>query len=325
MGTPEFALPALTALNDSGAFDLRAVITQPDKPAGRGQKLQPSPVKQRALELRLPVYEPATIRGLRLDAGRRFYFDNAQAGSELVDLLNAEEPPDAIVVVAYGKIIPDSLLEFPRRGLVNVHPSLLPRWRGAAPIQRAIFAGDRITGVSLMQVNTGLDTGPVFCSEQISIGDDNFGALNDRLAVLGARMLVEHLPAVIAGGLLARPQSNDGATYAEKWGKEDLEIRWEEPAAVTLRRLRSSTPEPGIRATLDGELIKIYDAAAVVNHSTELSAPGTVVESSADKLVVACGERGFLSITELQFPGRKRLSIREAQRGRPLKIGQRFQ
>ncbi|WP_144154790.1 methionyl-tRNA formyltransferase [Paraburkholderia sp. BCC1885] len=312
-GTPEFAAAALAAVHEAG-FPVPLVLTQPDRPAGRGMKLQASPVKRYAEEHGLAVAQPPSLR-------RNGKYP-AEAGAAL-DLLRAT-PHDVMVVAAYGLLLPQEVLDIPPRGCINIHASLLPRWRGAAPIHRAIEAGDVETGITLMQMDVGLDTGAMISEARTPIHDDDTTAtLHDRLAELGARLIVEALIELERSGkLAARPQPAEGFTYAEKIGKHEAALDWRRPAAVLARQVRAFDPFPGSVATLDGTALKIWSAAPV--EAAGKAEPGTILDVSPDGVVVACGE-GALRLTQLQKPGGKRLPVREFLAGSTLAAGQRFQ
>ena len=313
-GTPEFAAAALAAIHGAG-FAVPLVLTQPDRPAGRGMKLQASPVKRYAQEHGLAVAQPPSLRR----AGK--YPAEAAAA---IEQLRAT-PHDVMVVAAYGLILPQEVLDIPPLGCINIHASLLPRWRGAAPIHRAIEAGDAETGITLMQMDVGLDTGAMISETRTAIsGDDTTATLHDRLAQDGAKLIVEALVELErAGKLASTPQPADGVTYAEKIGKHEAALDWRRPAAVLARQVRAFDPFPGGVGTLeDGTSIKIWAATpADVKIS---AAPGTIADISADGVVVACGE-GALRLTQLQKPGGKRLPVREFLAGSTLAVGQRFQ
>ena len=299
-GTPEFAREALAAILAAG-FDVPIVLTQPDRPAGRGMKLQASPVKQLAQQHGIPVSQP---HSLRLDGK---YPDEASAARDA--LLAAA--PDVMVVAAYGLILPQWTLDLPRLGCLNIHGSLLPRWRGAAPIHRAIEAGDAETGIAIMQMDAGLDTGDMLLIEREAIrADDTTAVLHDRLASLGGRLIVEALEMAACGGLTRTPQPEAGVTYAHKIEKAEAAIDWSLPADVIARRVRAFDPFPGCTFTLSGdkgvETLKVW-AAQAVNASGE---PGQVLQAQGDHLVVACGE-GALALQMLQKPGGKRVRTRE--------------
>ena len=305
-GTPEFAAAALAALHAAG-FSIPLVLTQPDRPAGRGLKLQPSAVKAFALAHGLPLAQP---RGLRFDGK---FADDAQA---VRDALQAARP-DVLVVAAYGLILPPWLLALPRLGCLNIHASLLPRWRGAAPIHRAIEAGDGRSGITLMRMDAGLDTGDMLLVEAVDIAaDDTTATLHDRLAALGARLIVRALELAAGGGLHATPQPADGVTYAHKIDKAEGAIDWAQPAEVIERRIRAFDPFPGASTSLDGAPIKVWRAQVVAGDA----APGTVLDESDDAIVVACGERA-LALTELQRAGGKRVPLRAFRQGQAALIG----
>lgn len=290
-GTPEFAVPALEACWTRGG-EVVAVYTQPDRPAGRGRQPTASPVKQLALKHGLPVRQP----------------ENLKSAAEQ-DALRALAP-DVMVVVAYGLILPKAVLAIPRLGCLNVHASLLPRWRGAAPIQRAIEAGDAETGVGLMQMEAGLDTGPVLLEKRIPIAvDDTAGTLHDRLSALGAEVLGDGLTLLRAGMRpAARPQPAAGVTYAHKLDKAEARLDWTQPAAVLARRVRAFHPWPVAEADLGGERIRIH--AATVLPGAAGATPGVLVAAGRDGLDVATGD-GVLRILRLQRPGGRPVDARD--------------
>ena len=287
-GTPDFALASLKRLVESGRTPV-AVLTQPDRPAGRGRKLTASPVKRYAQEHGIPVLQPTTLR------------DDA-----IVVRLQALEP-DLLIVAAYGLILPQAVLDIPTHGCLNVHASALPRWRGAAPIQAAILAGDETTGISLMSMTAGLDCGPVFHIEEVDIGpDETAGELHDRLAELGGNTLVEHLDRIVAGAIRATEQDETQATYAPKIDKQDAAIDWSLPAAEIARRVRAYNPFPGAFFHAGEERIKVWQAAET-NGDGE---PGTVLQCNQNGIVVACGD-GALRLLELQLPGKRRAPVQQ--------------
>jgi methionyl-tRNA formyltransferase len=290
-GTPEFAVPSLHACLASGA-EVVAVYTQPDRPAGRGRRLAAGPVKQAALAAGIAVEQPESLRG-------------ADARARLAALA-----PDLLVVVAYGLILPRAVLAIPRLGAWNVHASLLPRWRGAAPIQRAILAGDTQTGVCLMQMEAGLDTGPVLLERRTPIApDDTGGSLHDRLAALGAEVLADGLARVAAGNLPApAEQASTGVTYAHKLDKAEARLDWDEPAATLARKVRAFDPWPVAEALVDGERLRLWDAAAI--DAAVAAPPGTVVDSHADAVDFATG-KGVLRVRTLQREGGRRIGARD--------------
>ncbi len=288
-GTPEFAVASLKALVDAGRAPC-AVLTQPDRPAGRGKRLATSPVKQYARDNALPILQPATLRD-----------------ADVLAELSALEP-DIMVVAAYGLILPQGALDIPRAGCLNVHASLLPRWRGAAPIQAAILAGDARTGVCLMKMEAGLDTGPVYASEALNIdSEETAGTLHDRLADAGGALLVRYLDDVISGALLGAPQQNDLATYAAKIKTADAELCWPQTADELARKVRAYNPVPGAWFLLGGERIKCWVASVVIGAD---ASPGTVLSSSAAGIDVACGE-GVLRLESVQRPGKRIVTAAE--------------
>jgi len=284
-GTPDFAVPGLRACIEAG--EVVAVYTQPDRPAGRGRKLAPSPAKQAALAAGIPVEQPESLKTPEAQARLRDY------------------APDLMVVIAYGLILPRKVLTIPRLGCWNVHASLLPRWRGAAPIQRAILAGDAETGVCLMQMEPGLDTGPVLLSEATPIrADHTGGTLHDRLAEMGAQVLAAGLRHVIAGETLhATPQPETGATYAHKLEKSEAELDFSRPAVELERKVRAFDPWPVAEAVLAGERVRVWAASALpatLEHAGK--SPGAIVSASKLGIDIACGE-GVLRILKLQRAG----------------------
>ncbi len=302
-GTPAFAVPALKALVAAGHHVL-AVYTQPDRPAGRGRKLAAGAVKQAAQELALPVCQPA-----RLDAA------TAEALRALA--------PDAMIVIAYGQILPPALLSIPRHGCINVHASLLPRWRGAAPIPRAIEAGDAVTGISIMQMDAGLDTGAVLATAETPITDsDTAATLHDRLAVLGACALMDALARLARGDLTPQPQNNARACYAQKLRKAEARIDWSQPADVLHRRIRAFIPRPMACTTFRGKLLRLRGVGPLETVQTT-SAPGTVIAVEPDGLRVATGA-GALNLTQLQTEGGKPLSALEFINGQHPAVGERL-
>ena len=308
-GTPEFAAVALNALYDAG-HEITLVLTQPDRPAGRGMQLQASAVKQCALAHGTPVAQP---QSLRLDGK---YPDVAKEAHALLQAT----PHDVMIVAAYGLILPRSVLDIPRHGCINIHASLLPRWRGAAPIHRAIEAGDRETGVTIMQMEEGLDTGPMMLMESLPILDsDTTGSLHDKLAALGGRMIVQAVQQLEAGRLQATPQPEAGANYAAKISKEEAALDFTQDAAVLARKIRAFNPFPGATGKFGEVVVKLWQAQAL--DTPTAAAPGQVLAASAqDGVLIACGQ-GVLRVTELQKPGGKRLAEAEFLKGFALEGG----
>ncbi len=296
-GTPAFSVPALEAIAAS-RHAVRAVYTQPDRRAGRGLKLEPSPVKAAALAHGIPVEQPATLKD-PVAAGRLAAFE-----------------PDVMVVAAYGLILPQAVLDVPRLGCINIHASLLPRWRGAAPIQRAILAGDAQTGITLMRMEAGLDTGPMMARRAIGIGaEETAGSLHDRLASLGASMIVGGLDALAAGTATFTAQDDATATYAGKITKPEARIDWSRPATELERQVRAFDPWPVAETRLDGEQLRVWAARAAAGSGE--AAPGTVLAADETGIAVACGD-GSLLLQRVQVPGRRPVRAGELARSRSL-------
>lgn len=296
MGTPEFALPTLKGLLAAGV-NMVGVYTQPDRPKGRGKKLTASPVKQLALEENIPVFQPHKLR-------------DPQAVEELALLA-----PDLIVVVAYGQILPKAVLDIPTYHCINVHASLLPKYRGAAPINKAIVDGETQTGVTTMLMDVGLDTGAMLVKLSLPIGpDETAGQLHDRLALLGCKAMEKTLKQLCAGTLTPEPQNDELSTYAPMMKKEDGLIDWQQPAAMIHNQVRGFDPWPGAYTHLDGEVLKI--AATAVDEKLS-GVPGTILAADKTGVRIACGQ-GCLIVGELQLPGKKRLAAVNFLSGRPL-------
>lgn len=288
-GTPEFSVPPLRALLAS-AHEVVAVYTQPDRPAGRGRKLSPSPVKEVALDAGIAVFQPVN-------------FKQAEVVGELESL-----DADLMVVVAYGLLLPRRVLDAPRLGCVNIHASVLPRWRGAAPIQRAVLAGDVTSGVSIMRMEEGLDTGPVYLIEEVALAqDETGGSLHDRLSRLGAEALMKALPGILDGTLVPQPQDDTRSTYARKLDKAEAWIDWARPAKEIERQVRAFNPWPVAQTRLEDAGLRIWRAHAV---SGVGGAPGMVMNAARNGIDVATGD-GLLRITELQLPGKRAMAARD--------------
>ncbi|MDI1246155.1 MAG: methionyl-tRNA formyltransferase [Rhodoferax sp.] len=310
-GTPEFAAVALARLHAAG-HDIVLVLSQPDRPAGRGMKLQPSSVKQFALAHGIVVAQP---RSLRLDGK---YPGDAQAARTALAVAQA----DAMVVAAYGLILPQWVLDQPRLGCFNIHASLLPRWRGAAPIHRAIEAGDPATGITIMQMDAGLDTGDMLLAQTLPIfPTDTTGSLHDRLAGLGGELMVEVLTLAGQGELQPAPQAQEGVTYASKIDKAEASIDWSQTAQTISQRVRAFDPFPGASTLHAGETLKIWAARPGSALAQRLHTPGQILALEPSGIAVAALD-STLIITELQRPGGKRLASAEFLRGCPLQIGQ---
>ena len=300
-GTPPFAAAALAALHDHG-HTIAAVLTQPQRPSGRGMKVQPSAVAQEAIKRGIRVLEPSTLKAPDIQA-------------ELTDLR-----AEVFVVAAYGLLLPQTVLDIPRKGCLNIHGSLLPRWRGAAPVQRAIEAGDKETGICIMQMEAGLDTGPVLLEKRIAIVPDETSAtLFEKLTVLGASAIVEVLTQI--DQLQPVPQPTEGVTYAKKILKDEARIVWSQPATVLERRIRAFDPFPGCETTLDSMKLKIWRADPAENAPN--AAPGLVFDVNEEGAHVQTGQ-GALILKTVQQPGGKRLPIGQFLRGHPIPVGSQF-
>ncbi|MEE9570285.1 MAG: methionyl-tRNA formyltransferase [Gammaproteobacteria bacterium] len=287
-GTPEFAVPVLEALSSIGT-NIAQVLTQPDRPAGRGRKLAPSAIKKLAERKGLPVHQPATLRD---DTG-----------------LTTHGPrPDLLVVVAYGLLLPEWLLEWPRQGAINIHASLLPRWRGAAPIQRAILEGDRQTGVSIMKMQLALDTGPIFEQRSVEMSShETAGMLHDRLALLGAELLIETLPGILDGSLRPSPQDEHAVTYAAKISKDEAALDWQQAAESLARRVRAFNPWPiCVAALTDGRVLRIHEAEPV--RGSIGAAPGSILAAGKDGIDVATSD-GTLRLLQVQPPAARVMPV----------------
>jgi methionyl-tRNA formyltransferase len=312
-GTPEFAAVALAQILAVG-HEVVLVLTQPDRPAGRGMKLQASAVKQLALQHHIPVAQPLS---LRLDGK---YPDDAAQAQAAIAAANA----DVMVVAAYGLILPQWTLSAPPLGCLNIHASLLPRWRGAAPIHRAIEAGDAQTGVVIMQMDAGLDTGDMLLTGVLDIAvQDTTADLHDRLAELGGALVVQALADAQAGQLKPVKQPLEGVTYAHKIEKAEAAVDWHDTAQTIDRRVRALNPFPAATAQRNGEVIKLWRARPEAFNSADKAAPGTVLSADAQGVRIACGD-GVLCVTELQRAGGKRLAVADFLRGFDLSAGQRF-
>ncbi len=302
-GTPEFAVPTLQALHAAG-HRILAVYTQPDRPAGRGRKLTTSPVKRYAEAHGLPLHQPRTLK--------------SDAETERLRAL----APDAMIVVAYGLILPAAILAIPRHGCINVHASLLPRWRGAAPIARAIEAGDRASGVSIMQMDAGLDTGAILAMAETPLtAIDNARSLHDRLAPLGAATLLATLAQLAQGALQARAQDNAHACYADKLRKDEAPIDWRQPAAVIHRKIRAFNPRPVAVSTLREMTLRLWEVAPLVTATPNPTVPGTVLSADAGGIRVQTGD-GALTLTRVQAEGGTVLTAAEFLNGHALAAGE---
>jgi methionyl-tRNA formyltransferase len=305
-GSPAFAVPCLEALVRAEGVRVVGVFSQPDRPAGRGQQLRPPPVKEAAIAHGIEVLQPTRMKDGKVAAWLR------------------EQAIDLAVVTAYGRILPQDILDAPRLGCVNVHASLLPRWRGASPIQRAIEAGDAETGVCLMQMDIGLDTGAVLARVRLDIGpDETADVLAERLATAGADLLAAQLPALLAGQLVPAPQPEAGVTYAALLRKEDGRVDFSRPAAVIAAQVRAMTPWPGGTFERGGESWKLFAPGLTAVEQSHDATPGTVLAIDGEEALIATGD-GVLRVAELQRPGRKRMGAGSALRGARIEVGARL-
>ncbi len=303
--TPEFALPALETLNKH--HQVLAVVTQPDKPAGRGMKLRPSAVKKYALENDIKVYQPSKLK------------------SENKELEDLARQSDVMVCVAYGKIIPEKYLNIHKHGIINIHPSLLPRWRGAAPLQWTLFSGDKKTGVYLMKLDKGLDTGELFTNIEYDLKEDEtLKTLHDTLSIKGAKLLEDSIEKIVESKIESKEQPAENITYAEKWTKEDCKIKWQETNTEINRRIRASNPIPGAYANYNGDIIKIFKALEINDLGYNKADSGEIVAINKEELIVKTGKDSFLAIKEIQLSGKKRLSVEKVLQGFKFKIGEKF-
>jgi len=303
-GTPDFSVPSLRALSDAG-HEVVAVYTQPDRPAGRGRKLTPGPVKEAATSMGLPLLQPTTLR-------------DPVAIATLGDL-----GADLMVVVAYGLLLPQAVLDIPRLGCVNVHASLLPRWRGAAPIQRAILAGDGESGVTIMRMEAGLDRGPIYLTSRITLDPrETGGSLHDKLSLLGAAALVEALPGIATGSLHPENQDDSQASYAHKLDKAEAEVDWSQPAVAIERLIRAFDPWPVAHTQLDGASLRLWGCDLSDLTPPPGSVPGQVIQASKVGIEVATGS-GLLRLTRLQPAGKRPVTAAEFLNARPL-VGAKF-
>ncbi len=300
-GTPDFSVFTLEALLTSPHVEVKAVITQPDRPAGRGGKLKASPVKECASKAKIPVLQPTSVR---------------KELESFTSELSQHGPFTLGVVVAFGQILPIEILELPQYGSVNIHASLLPRWRGAAPIQRAIMEGDTQTGICLMKMDEGLDTGPVYVEQSTPITEhDTAGSLHDRLGKMGADLLCENIKALSNGDRVATPQPEDGITYAKKISKSEAVIDWSRSAQEISFHIRGLSPFPGAFTSLQGKRLKVLQATPVASfRDKETGRPGSIYYQDGERLEISCGQ-GILSLGELQLEGKKKLPTRELLKG----------
>lgn len=306
LGTPNFAVPSLRQLIRDDRFEVRGVITQPDRPAGRGQKVTAPPVKKEALESGLPVFQPVKLR----------------KDPEALELLS-EWAPALMVVVAFGQILPPSIFEFPRHGTLNVHASLLPAYRGANPVMHALLHGEKKTGVTIMKIDEGMDTGDILSQREVSIHEEmNAGQLADRLATAGAQLLIDTIESYLEGRLRPWPQDHSKASYAPKIDPREARLDWQELARVIHNRIRAFNPWPGAFCFLKAERIKVWSSRALEDGGKAV--PGTILKLESEGIVVQSGAETRISLLTLQRPGRKRVSGGDLARGLDLRVGDQF-
>ncbi len=304
MGTPEFAVPALEALL-KGPDEVLAVVTQPDRPRGRGRKLMPSPVKVMAQESEIPVYQPVKV-----------------SEPSFVETLSQMEP-DLFVVCAFGQILPQKVLDIPGIMPINIHGSLLPKYRGAAPIQWAILNGDKETGITIMKMDAGMDTGPMLLKRSIPIGTNmTFGELSKEMSVLGAESLMEALDLLEKGRLSEEKQPEEGVSYAPPIKKEQLQIDWSRPAWEVHCQMRAFDPKPGAWSLLDGQRVRLFTPGDIQSEKRP-EPPGTLIRSGPESFLIACAD-GVLEVKEIQWPGKKRLAVSDFLRGKKIPEGACF-
>lgn len=299
-GTPQFSVPTLEGLISSEQYRVGAVITQPDRPAGRGRTMTPPPVKTVALRHNIPIFQPKSLK------------------KEFVEIRNSLDTIgqfDVGIVIAFGQILPIDVLSYPQNGCINIHASILPRWRGAAPIHRAIAAGDQETGVCLMQMDEGLDTGSVYSVKKTKISPQTTTLeLQNTLAAMGCELLLQDLPSITTGALIAHPQNKEGITYAHKITAQEALIDWHQSSQTICNKIRAFYPMPGCFTYLRGKRLKIIQASVMQRHTVEASQPGTILESVNGQLIVSCGE-GAIAIEQVKPEGKKEMKISEFLRG----------
>ncbi|MDZ4787208.1 MAG: methionyl-tRNA formyltransferase [bacterium] len=306
-GTPDFSVPSLKALLATPNIEVACIVTQPDRPQGRGNEIQSPPIKKLANEHHIAVIQPESIKKIQ---------------DRFIEMINEFGPYDIGVVIAFGQILPQNVLNIPKHGCVNVHASLLPRWRGAAPIQRAIMAGDKETGICLMKMEAGLDTGAIYATEKISIEEfDNFEMLHDRMSHIGGKFLASKIRAIAEGSLIPQKQTEDGLTYAHKITNEETDIDWSKSAAEISRFIRGLSPIPGAFTTIKNKRLKIFEAIPVNPLKTGKFNCGEIVAVDSVRLEVQCADK-VLNILQVQLEGKKRMPLTEFLKGFNLKPGE---
>lgn len=326
-GSPTFALPSLKILQEDPDINLTCVVTQEDQPSGRGMQLHTPPVGQEARSLNIPLFQPVSLKKINWQSKQLTTTSEDASIISYVNFLNSNEPPDFFIVVAYGKILPEHMLTWPKVDTLNVHPSLLPRWRGAAPLQRTLLAGDEKTGVCIMRLVSELDAGPIYAKEEYSLNNKvSLPELHDDLSRKGATLLLETIKKIAYDQITPTAQPEEGVTYAEKWTREDSSITWSDHAQKIANRIRACTPRPGAKTLLQGKDFKILSASAMQNNeiSTNLGVVlpetkiGQLIPISKSRLAVACGENSYLELYEVQLAGKKAMSVTDFLKGNTL-------
>jgi methionyl-tRNA formyltransferase len=326
-GSPEFAVPSLQALYEHRRITVQCVVTQEDQPSGRGLKLQAPPAGKRARDLSIPLFQPSSLKKIKWDSTPLSISTEDTSIKTYLDFLNNNPRPDFFIVVAYGKILPPKMLEYPKIDTLNVHPSLLPRWRGAAPLQRTLLAGDNRTGVCIMSLVPELDAGPVYRREETEITEnETLLSLHEKLSHSGANLLIQTILEIYDNRLMPVPQKDEGITYAEKWKKEESLISWKESAQMVLNRVKATSPRPGARTTLGDKELKVLKAILLKEEYKELPAiPGTLFNISKNRLGVICGNNKAIELIEIQIAGKKAVPTAEFLKGNqidsPLVLG----
>ncbi|HMO18321.1 MAG TPA: methionyl-tRNA formyltransferase [Oligoflexia bacterium] len=330
LGTPDFAVPSLEALHNEPKINIQAVISQPDKPKDRGQNLSNPPVAKRASELNIPLFQPPSLRKISWKKNNKLETEQKENYyTDLVSFLAKSPIPDFVVVVAYGKLLPKDLLEYPKIDALNVHPSLLPRWRGAAPLQHTLLSGDKTTGVCIIGLEEELDAGPIYKRTELHIDEEtDLKKLHDTLSNTGATLLKDTIIEITENNLKPVPQDLSGVTYARKWEKEDSIINWNESSINILNRIRASSPKPGARTYIDDKEFKILKARILSpitdTLDSEKLAPGTFIKSENGIAQIICGDNRAIEPLEVQLSGKKVLSFKDFLRGYSINSGYIF-
>lgn len=316
-GSPSFAVPSLLALSEEPRISIDCVVTQTDQKAGRGLALSTPETGIKARELGIPLFQPRSLRSIDWEKETPQPITDESSVKDFCDFMASIPRPDFFIIVAYGKLIPETMLTYPSQDCLNVHPSLLPRWRGAAPLQRTLLEGDSTTGVCIMRLEKELDAGPIYKKEIIPISSDtNLENLHDELSLKGARLLKDTILSIIDEGIEPVPQSNEGVTYAEKWIKEESIINWDDPAIRIHDRIRACSPRPGARTLLGGKDFKILSAAPLTEPITGIpEKTGVLFHISKNRIGVRCGENTILELKVVQLAGKKQVGAEDFSKG----------